>query len=660
MNILAATLACVGCSSEDGNSDPGAGLPDTGAASRGSAFSARAKQVLDQTDRLLERSRRFQEADALAALPANPLTGFHYRFDDHLADASFEATGTAPETETDSSPQVAPISIALAPVQSPYRTIQQDGRTAIQIDHQAGDLLRNTTPLRLAKDQIAEFELRLKLHHHATVILGWSSDDALDLKLRRNQAQESVSWIRIDTVPDGRFHTYRVNARNALQAAKNPGDIQHVFLRFPKERGDQIEVEPLRILSSRDRFSRDAIGTDYVELQMEMRHVIYGEAPFELEYTVAPPEGRVSFHAGVASLEPNAPVTFSLVLREAAGERVLLRKEVLEAGTWNDVQFDFESTGEPMTLAFRTESPSSNIAFWSNPILYGPRDQPFNILLILQDTLRADHLSAYGYFRPTSPRFDAYAKQGVLFERAFSNASKTRPSAASMMTGLYPTAVGVWNFHEMLDDRFITLAEVLRSQGFATAAFVGNPNAGPYAGVHQGFSVLVHQFAGREQQSHERYLIRTIEDILSDRLYDWLEEVRGRNFFLYIHLVDPHGVYDAPAPYDRWYREKLESEPVLDYDVRLDPLHVGTPTADGRRRLYDGEIRYNDEYLAKFLEGLNERELLRRTLVIFASDHGEFLGDRDDDLWAHDPPGYADVLHVPLMMVLPGTLPEGK
>jgi arylsulfatase A-like enzyme len=229
-----------------------------------------------------------------------------------------------------------------------------------------------------------------------------------------------------------------------------------------------------------------------------------------------------------------------------------------------------------------------------------------------------------------------------------------------MMTGLYPTAVGVWNFHEMLDDRFITLAEVLRNQGFATAGFIGNPNAGPYAGVHQGFSLLVHQFAGRKQQSHERYLIRTIEDILSERLYEWLDEVKNRNFFLYVHLVDPHGAYDAPAPYDRWYQEKPEGEPVLDYDVRLDPLRVETPTADGRRRLYDGEIRYNDEYLAKFLEKLNERGLLRRTLVIFASDHGEFLGDRDADLWAHRPPGYVDVLHVPLMMVLPGTLPEGK
>ena len=204
----------------------------------------------------------------------------------------------------------APESIALVPVKSPYQTILEDGRTAIQIDHQAGDVLRNTTPLRLAKDEIAEFELRLKLHHHAAVVLGWGSDDAPDSKRRKNKAQERTDWIRIDTVPDGQFHTYRVNARNALQAAKNPEDIQQIFLRFPKDQEDQIEIEPLRILSPRDRYSRDAIGTDYVELEMEMRHVIHGEAPFELEYNVVPPEGPVSFHAGVASLDSKAPVTF--------------------------------------------------------------------------------------------------------------------------------------------------------------------------------------------------------------------------------------------------------------------------------------------------------------------------------------------------------------
>ena len=131
-------------------------------------------------------------------------------------------------------------------------------------------------------------------------------------------------------------------------------------------------------------------------------------------------------------------------------------------------------------------------------------------------------------------------KKGVLFLNAFSKAAKTRPTCPSIMTSLYPTATGVWNFSEMLDDRYLTLAEIMRNQGFATASFIQNDNAGPYAGLHQGFSNL---FDAETMGSRD-------VEMYSKKLYGWIEANRDRNFFLYLHLIDPHGVYDPPKPFD--------------------------------------------------------------------------------------------------------------
>jgi arylsulfatase A-like enzyme len=237
----------------------------------------------------------------------------------------------------------------------------------------------------------------------------------------------------------------------------------------------------------------------------------------------------------------------------------------------------------------------------------------------------------------------------VLFENAFSQATKTRPSVPSLFTSLYPTATGVWWFWESLGDNYLTLAEVLRSQGFETAAFIQNPNAGPAAGLHQGFDRNF--FAGKAGDIGSG-------KIYGHKVYDWIEQNKDRNFFLYLHVADPHGPYSPPEPFDAWYRNSGGGSTPVIYDDIWDPEWISAPTKEGRRALYDGEVRHNDMLFESLVQTLRDLSIFEDTLIIFLSDHGENLGERGQ--WDHQPPGFTQGVRVPLIMHYPNGLPKGK
>jgi arylsulfatase A-like enzyme len=323
---------------------------------------------------------------------------------------------------------------------------------------------------------------------------------------------------------------------------------------------------------------------------------------------------------------------------------VLLERTSSTPETWDDVEVDLTAfRGQRVEVHLTTRSPAPSVAFWSNPVLRGPRERPVNVLVVLEDTLRADHLSTYGHPRATSPAKDALAREGVVFERADSQATKTRPSCPAQMTSLYPTATGVWSQQDALHERYLTLAEVLRAQGFATGSIIQNGNAGPVAGLHQGFGT----FAYRPEARAELYDVE---------VRDWIRRHADRNFFLYVHLVDPHSPYDPPPGYRAWFAEPDGSPPV-ERRAHFDPAWVERPTVAGRQALYDGEIAHNDAHFGDLIEWLRGEGLLDDTLLVFLSDHGEFLGEHG--LWEHEPPSYRQVVHVPLLMRYPKAFRAG-
>jgi arylsulfatase A-like enzyme len=292
-------------------------------------------------------------------------------------------------------------------------------------------------------------------------------------------------------------------------------------------------------------------------------------------------------------------------------------------------------------IELRVTANQPNVVFWSNPAVVVPPERRMNVIMVLEDALRADHLSCYGYHRVTTPVKDALARRGARFARCYAQATKTRFSCPSFMTSLCPTATGVegiWHPHPSLHEDYITLAEVLRRSGFVTASIHQNPNAGSPAGLDQGFSYLFENVPGRA------------EDLYTGAAGRWIEEHRDRNFMLYLHLADPHEPYDPPEGFRTWFDE-LEAgsgdevgETPLD---RQDPRWMEA----ARRALYDGEVNANDNWFEVFLERLEELGITDDTLVVFMSDHGEHLGEHG--LWSHNPPSFVQVLHTPLIMVYP-------
>lgn len=249
-----------------------------------------------------------------------------------------------------------------------------------------------------------------------------------------------------------------------------------------------------------------------------------------------------------------------------------------------------------------------------------------NLLFITIDTLRPDRLGAYGYQNVKTPIIDALASGGILFQDAICQTPLTLVSHSSIFTGLNPNVHGVRdNAYIALGEQFTTLAEILKSQGYETGAFIGSGVLDKRYGLSQGFDYYSKYqpaaVAGYESQ-------RRASEVAAEA-QEWLDTRHPNKFFLWLHLYDPHFPYDPPEPFRSQY-----SSP------------------------YDGEIAYTDVILGRFLAELRARAMLDNTIIVLAADHGESLGEhREED---HGYFIYDATLKIPLIFHWSGGLPAGK
>ncbi len=303
-------------------------------------------------------------------------------------------------------------------------------------------------------------------------------------------------------------------------------------------------------------------------------------------------------------------------------------------------------------LEWEVSNEGTEPIYLSEPVIFGKPERRLNIVMILEDTLRADHLSSYGYHRRTSPVKEALFKKGAVFEHAYSQGPTTLISCPSLMTSLYPSATGVVAHEDRLPFAALTLAEILRDQGFATGALLQNPYAGRLTGLHQGYERV-----GEKLEKHKWPTSKAVYESLAA---DWLDAFSGRNTFLYIHIFDPHHPYQNEVRFRYAGAERAgtaEEERKDPLAFKGDPDQLDPDSAEGKRLQYGGEIRRNDFHFGHFIDQLEERGILKDTLIVFVSDHGEYFGERG--MWVHTPPGFVQVTHVPLMMRHPDLIPEG-
>jgi len=275
-----------------------------------------------------------------------------------------------------------------------------------------------------------------------------------------------------------------------------------------------------------------------------------------------------------------------------------------------------------------------------------------NVLLISVDTLRADHVGAYGWPRPTTPQIDTLARDGVTFTQAICQNTNTNPSHASILSGLYPRTHGNLDNYFMMIDAIDLLPEILRRRGYATAAFVsGYTLKEKICRLDQGFDVYDDEFAGRERRGGQTV----------DRALAWLRARDRRTpYFLFVHLFDPHGPYDPPP--DAGLPEFAPQGPPQPVPLERIPkyqrLPPGAPEAEVWTDLrlykarYEAEVAYADAQVGRLLEALRTLELSSSTVVLLTSDHGEALDERTH-LFDHGGGIGDEEIRVPLIVRLP-------
>jgi arylsulfatase A-like enzyme len=395
------------------------------------------------------------------------------------------------------------------------------------------------------------------------------------------------------------------------------------------------------------------------------------------------PEGGARLHAGAQVLPAAWQVIQGMDVRLVAVDGDL--REILDIADvaraprqneprWVDLDADLSRyAGREVTLEMTADLPGlpaghlhDNLVAWGPVSLAAPPEEMEspNVLFILVDTLRRDHLTPYGYKRDTTPEIQArLAAPGAVVEEAYSQAPWTLPSVVSFLTGRYPGEMLSPDMTSFaIPDQIEPLPELLGRLGYQTGGFIGNPSLHAGAGFGRGFRTFFAPPADIEWMKKHA-------DTLNLHAVPWLRAHQDRPFFAYVHYIDPHDPYQNPDM-DR-FGGRSPFMPDYDGPVAGDWIHgiytgrleLADPAHDVPyiRALYDSEVRYVDRYVGELLASLDPK-VLANTLVVLTADHGEELYDHGG--WKHGQTLYDEQIHVPLFVrwdghVKPGTRLRG-
>jgi len=284
--------------------------------------------------------------------------------------------------------------------------------------------------------------------------------------------------------------------------------------------------------------------------------------------------------------------------------------------------------------------------FWNIANRHFVQPQGPNILLVVADTLRADHLGCYGYTKSASPYIDRFAESSILFEKHFSNAPWTKPSMGTLFTSLSPRQHRVFYWADNLKNSNLSMAEVFRNKNYRTMAIQTNPSITAQYNFSQGYQDFIELPMENGSAATEEFDV-------------WLEKNHKKPFFSYVHFMDTHMPYNALEEILRiFHLEKDNSSESIDFgtlDIRiLTELGLNPEYKISLIELYDRAVRDIDRHFERLMESLSSNKVLDNTLIIFTSDHGEEFWDHGG--FEHGHSLYNELMHVPLLLHFPGHL----
>jgi arylsulfatase A-like enzyme len=531
-------------------------------------------------------------------------------------------------------------------------------------------------------DPVQEVEVRMRLSTGSQVAMGFSSSEKVDPKVFMGYARTFPPAFTSPAVAGDEMRTYTLKTNFNGAGSR----VRHVFLRPADKPGASFEVESIRLILRKEHLAAVASGLGWQGLAEIYRETLVARSPETIKYDLhLPAQPRLEVALGTVE---DGPVTFRVAVRPAGGEETTaMERTVTRPQRWEVIPVDLAPhAGKQvaLSLSLAAEKPGT-IGFWGNPSVRsggasarsgdGPAgtEPPQGVILVWADTLRRDHLGAYGYKRPTSPVIDRLAREGALFRDCVGQASWTKVATPALMTGLYPSSNGVLDFPDRLPGSAVTLAEAYRDAGYATLSVSSILFTGKFTNLHQGFEE-VHESSslpdGRSSKTAREYV---------DRVLPWLEAHRDVPFFVFLHVSDPHDPYKPYPPYDALWADPAQArahEKQLEEARKFisDPLlkAFGMPSRDELVRAkidpdafieydrgwYDGSIRGMDTEIGRLVERVKGLGLDRKTLIVFTGDHGEEFYEHGRSF--HGQSVYGEQNNMPLVLWGPGVVPAGK
>lgn len=298
-----------------------------------------------------------------------------------------------------------------------------------------------------------------------------------------------------------------------------------------------------------------------------------------------------------------------------------------------------------------------------------------NILFVSIDTLRADHVSSYGYKKRTTPNIDRLAEESLIYRRNFSTGVWTPPGHASMLTGLYVSQHGVYDNHK-LKDHIPTIATFLKSRGYQTAGFVNNSQVGELVGLDKGHDVFIEVWKGVKPRNMVERALRGTARKIKEKLgrsdmgahrtneffKAWIESTIDKKapFYCFIHYIEAHNPLRPPVPFKRQFLpssckhmelaklKRIANNPLI---CLVEEMNVNDRETEYLKSLYNGEIAYVDQKVGELIEILKRNGLYENTMIIITADHGEHFGEHG--LWSHVASLYREIVEVPLIIKFP-------
>ena len=546
-------------------------------------------------------------------------------------------------------------------------------------------------------DQFHALEIKMKVTEGERLGVSFSSDEELKTEEVVEEYADAVFFdFNIDLEPGDEIHTYKLTGSNARMRTTLPiSSARHIFIRPTDAAGAEFEIESLRLITVREHLATIPSGIGWQGLDEVFRETLVSRAPEKITFDLdMPSDPFLDFAVGLVD---SNPVTFTVDATVEGQEERIFRRTVSTPQRWESEVVDLrEFAGRRVALSFSLDSDQAGApAYWGSPAIRNRAGKsitttssparaavagadtppPQGVIFIVADTLRRDHLDAYGYERPTAPTVRWFAENGALFADNISQGTWTKVSVSSIVTSLYPTTHGIKDMPDRMPAGVTTLAEAFRTAGYATFATSSVPFTGKLTNLHQGVEVL-HESSSVPDLDHSG---SKTSRTYTDRLLDWIDVHQDVPFFAFLHVFDPHSPFEPYPPYEAlWmdpdeltaFRKDLETvkehieEPFMKYQSLPDAEEIAKAGLDvetfvRREKIwYDASIRAMDLELGRLLEHLQHLGLDDNTMIVFMSDHGEEFLEHGRHF--HGYHAYGEMLNVPLILWWPAGIPGGR